>query len=120
MASFEEALSERSRKREKEITIWKGSCPSVEELLCLQLLGYSSLQIVERINPEINERLKRMAAKATRELDKAKRILDRQAKAGVITIPYYADDYPYHFRNHAAVLLHTRRLSAVPPAEDKP
>ncbi|MDM8123907.1 DNA-processing protein DprA [Mediterranea massiliensis] len=42
---------------------------------------------------------KRTAAKATRELDKAKRILDRQAKAGVITIPYYAVDYPYHFRN---------------------
>ena len=109
MASFEEALSERSRKREKEITIWKGSCLSVEELLCLQLLGYSSRQIVERISPEINERLKSTAEKATRELDKAKRILDVQAKAGVITIPYYADDYPYHFRNlcyDAPLLIH--------------
>ena len=34
-----------------------------------------------------------------RELDKAKRILDRQVKAGVVTIPYYAETYPRHFRN---------------------
>lgn len=34
-----------------------------------------------------------------RELDKAKRILDRQAKAGVVTIPYYSEAYPHHFRN---------------------
>lgn len=25
--------------------------------------------------------------------------MDKQVKAGVITIPYYAVDYPYHFRN---------------------
>lgn len=34
-----------------------------------------------------------------RELDKAKRILDRQAKAGVFTISYYDKAYPHHFRN---------------------
>ena len=62
---------------------WKASCLSVEELLCLQLSGYSSRQM----------------AKAQREMDKARRILDRQAKAGVITVPYYADDYPWHFNN---------------------
>ena len=92
-------LKGRIEKRGKEEAEWKASCLSVEELLCLQLLGYSSRQIVERVNPEVNEQLKRTAVKATRELDKAKRILDRQAKAGVITIPYYAADYPYHFRN---------------------
>lgn len=92
-------LKGRIEKRKKEEAEWKASCLSVEELLCLQLLGYSSRQIIERVNPEVYERLKRTAAKATRELDKAKRILDRQVKAGVITIPYYAADYPYHFRN---------------------
>lgn len=92
-------LKGRIEKRKEEETEWKASCLSVEELLCLQLQGYSSRQIIERVNPEVNEQLKRTAAKATRELDKAKRILDRQAKAGVITIPYYAVDYPYHFRN---------------------
>ncbi len=34
-----------------------------------------------------------------RELDKAKRILDRQAKAGEFTISYYDEAYPHHFRN---------------------
>ena len=34
-----------------------------------------------------------------RELDKAKRILDRQAKAGVFAISYYDKAYPHHFRN---------------------
>ena len=36
---------------------------------------------------------------SVRELDKAKRILDRQAKAGVLTISYYDKAYPHHFRN---------------------
>lgn len=92
-------LTGRIEKRKKEEAEWNASCLLVEELLCLQLLGFSSRQIVERVNPEVNELLKRKAAKATRELDRAKRILDRQAKAGVITIHYYAVDYPYHFRN---------------------
>ena len=67
-------LKGRIEKRKEEETEWKASCLSVEELLCLQLLGYSSRQIIERVNPEVNEQLKRTAAKATRELDKAKRI----------------------------------------------
>lgn len=71
---------------------------SVEELLCLRLLGYSSKQIIN-VDIEETARLSIITAKAPRELDKAKRILDRQAKAGVTTIPYYTDDYPCHFRN---------------------
>ena len=71
---------------------------SVEELLCLQLLGYSSRQMIYA-GAEETARLSIITAKAPRELDKAKRILDKQAKAGVVTIPYYAADYPYHFRN---------------------
>ena len=87
---------------------WKASCPSVEELLCLQLSGYSSRQIVG-MGIEGNGQLKETAAKAQREMDKARRILDRQAKAGVITVPYYADDYPWHFNNlcnDAPALIH--------------
>ena len=34
------------RRRKQEKAEWKASCPSVEELLCLQLSGYSSRQIV--------------------------------------------------------------------------
>ena len=46
---------------------------------------------------------------AVGEMDKARRILDRQAKAGVITVPYYADNYPWHFNNlcnDAPALIH--------------
>ena len=80
------------RRRKQEKAEWKASCPSVEELLCLQLSGYSSRQIVG-MGIEGN----------------ARRILDRQAKAGVITVPYYADNYPWHFNNlcnDAPALIH--------------
>ena len=86
------------RRRKQEKAEWKASCPSVEELLCLQLSGYSSRQIVG-MGIEGNGQLKETAAKAQREMDKARRILDRQAKAGIITVPYYADNYPWHFNN---------------------
>ena len=45
-------------------------------LLCLQLSGYSSRQIVG-MGIEGNGQLKETAAKAQREMDKARRILDR-------------------------------------------
>lgn len=96
------------RRRKQEKAEWKASCPSVEELLCLQLSGYSSRQIVG-MGIEGNGQLKETAAKAQREMDKARRILDRQAKAGVITVPYYADNYPWHFNNlcnDAPALIH--------------
>lgn len=70
---------------------------AVEELLCLQLLGYSSSQIYETI--QIEGPLNTMAFISIRELDKARRILDRQAKAEVVTIPYYDEAYPRHFRS---------------------
>ena len=114
-------LKGRIEKRKKEEAEWEAPCLSVEELLCLQLLGYPSRQIVERVNPEVNERLKMTAAKASRELDKAKRILNRQAKAGVVTIPYYADDYPRHFRNlcnDAPPLIHVSGNTALLNRDD--
>ena len=91
-------MEKMQKERADREAAWKASCLSVEELLCLQLLGYSSQQIINWNEPEYNEQLRRTAKKAIRELDKAKRILDRQTKAGVITIPYYADDYPRHLK----------------------
>ena len=108
MTSWEEKLNEIVGRRKQEKAEWKASCPSVEELLCLQLSGYSSRQIVG-MGIEGNGQLKEKAAKAQREMDKARRILDRQAKAGVITVPYYADNYPWHFNNlcnDAPALIH--------------
>ena len=85
-------------KKRQKMEAWMVSCLSVEELLCLQLLGYSPKQLYEAIGGEAYS-LKETASTSIRELDKAKRILDRQAKAGVVTIPYYDEAYPYHFRN---------------------
>lgn len=81
----------------KNMEGWRNSCLSIEELLCLQLLGYSSRQLYGKM--EYGGSLKAIVSKSTSELDKAKRILDRQVKAGVVTIPYYAETYPRHFRN---------------------
>ncbi len=71
---------------------------SVEELLCLQLLGYSPKQLYKDIEEDAYS-LKEKVFISIRKLDKAKQILDRQANAGVHTIPYYSEDYPCHFRN---------------------
>lgn len=107
------------KKRQAETEAWKASCPSNEELLCLQLLGYPSKQLYD--NMENNGSLKPVAAKYIHELDKAKRILDRQAKAGVITIPYYAEEYPRRFRNlgwDATPLIHILGNQALLNRED--
>lgn len=87
-----------AKKQQNKMETWRVSCLSVEELLCLQLLGYSSKQLYEDMESE-RYSLKERASMSIRELDKAKRILDRQAKAGVVTIPYYSEAYPHHFRN---------------------
>ena len=93
-----EDWKEAVKKRQNKMETWRVSCLSVEELLCLQLLGYSSKQLYEDMEGE-RYSLKETASMSIRELDKAKRILDRQAKAGVVTIPYYSEAYPYHFRH---------------------
>ena len=99
--------------------MWRASCLSVEELLCLQLLGYPHGQLyVGMVN---DGSLKTVVSESTHELDKAKRILDRQAKAGVITIPYYAETYPRHFRNlgrDAPLLIHILGNQALLNRED--
>lgn len=93
-----EDWKETVKKGQNKIEAWRVSCLSVEELLCLQLLGYSSKQLYEDMEGE-RYSLKETASMSIRELDKAKRILDRQAKAGVVTIPYYSEAYPHHFRH---------------------
>ena len=77
-----EDWKEAVKKRQNKMETWRVSCLSVEELLCLQLLGYSSKQLYEDMEGE-RYSLKETASMSIRELDKAKRILDRQAKAGV-------------------------------------
>ena len=52
---------------------WRLSCLSIEELLCLQLLGYSPRQLYEDIESE-RYSLKETASMSIRELDKAKDI----------------------------------------------
>ena len=86
------------KKRQNKMEAWRFSCLSVEELLCLQLLGYSSKQLYEDMESERHS-LKETASISIRELDKAKRILDRQTKAGVFAISYNDEAYPHHFRN---------------------
>ena len=98
MENREEDWKETVKKRQNKMEAWRLSCLSIEELLCLQLLGYSPRQLYEDIESE-RYSLKETASMSIRELDKAKRILDRQAKAGVITIPYHDKSYPHHFRN---------------------
>ena len=93
-----EDWKETVKKGQNKIEAWRVSCLSVEELLCLQLLGYSSKQLYEDMEGE-RYSLKETASMSIRELDKAKRILDRQAKAGVFAISYYDKAYPHHFRN---------------------
>lgn len=85
----------------KEVTTF-----TMEELLCLHLLGYSVNDIVSQKSTfqkqteiptkETNkiEFLKTTIAKSKRIFEKAKNILEDQSKAGVVSIPYHANDYP--------------------------
>ena len=85
-------LQEQHKKRRAE---WLASVPHVDELLALQLQGTIPKQMPGDV--QTNGYLRDIAQKSRRELDKARYILERQAKAGVVTIPYYADEYPRHF-----------------------
>lgn len=109
-----------AKKQQNKIEAWRLSYLSVEELLCLQLLGYSPKQLYEDMESE-RYSLKETASMSIRELDKAKRILDRQTKAGVITIPYHEEAYPHHFRNlcqDAPPLVHVLGNKDLPNRED--
>lgn len=115
-----EDWKETVKKGQNKIEAWRVSCLSVEELLCLQLLGYSSKQLYEDMEGE-RYSLKETASMSIRELDKAKRVLDRQAKAGVVTIPYYSEAYPHHFRHlreDAPPLIHVLGNKDLPNRED--
>lgn len=115
-----EDWKETVKKGQNKIEAWRVSCLSVEELLCLQLLGYSSKQLYEDMEGK-RYSLKETASMSIRELDKAKRILDRQAKAGVVTIPYYSEAYPHHFRHlreDAPPLIHVLGNKDLPNRED--
>ena len=113
-----EDWKETVKKGQNKMGTWRVSCLSVEELLCLQLLGYSSKQLYEDMEGE-RYSLKETASMSIRELDKAKRILE--AKAGVVTIPYYSEAYPHHFRHlreDAPPLIHVLGNKDLPNRED--
>lgn len=59
---------------------WRLSCLSIEELLCLQLLGYSPRQLYEDIESE-RYSLKETASMSIRELDKAKTDIGQASKS---------------------------------------
>lgn len=107
-----EDWKETVKKGQNKIEAWRVSCLSVEELLCLQLLGYSSKQLYEDMEGE-RYSLKETASMSIRELDKA--------KAGVVTIPYYSEAYPHHFRHlreDAPPLIHVLGNKDLPNRED--
>lgn len=100
-------MNELQEQHKKRMAEWLASVPHVDELLALQLQGTIPKQMPGDV--QTNRYLREIAQKSRRELDKARYILERQAKAGVVTIPYYADEYPRHFcglGNDAPPLIH--------------
>lgn len=81
---------------------------TVEELLCLQLSGLSLRQLQDD-TLDIRSYLKETIRNDVRKWDKARRILGRQEKVGIVSIPYYADDYPCRLKvlnNNVPLLIH--------------
>ena len=80
--------------------------PSAEELLSLQLSGYSSKQIFESSEEQLNKWISQTEDKRV----KAIQILQKQTEAGIITLSYYNPQYPKHFKENlgfdAPVLIH--------------
>ena len=86
--------------------------PNVEELLCLQLMGYSSSDIYALLpfSPhafcwdedsfdlsaweESKKHITDLSERSIQHLDKTKRILKRQSAAGIATISCFTKDYP--------------------------
>ena len=100
-------MNELQEQHKKRMAEWLASVPHVDELLALQLQGTIPKQMPGDV--QTNGYLREIAQKSRREVDKARYILERQAKAGVVTIPYYADEYPRHFcglGNDAPPLIH--------------
>lgn len=100
-------MNELQEQHKKRMAEWLASVPHVDELLALQLQGTIPKQMPGDV--QTNGYLREIAQKSRRELDKARYILERQAKAGVVIIPYYADEYPRHFcglGNDAPPLIH--------------
>lgn len=100
-------MNELQEQHKKRMAEWLASVPHVDELLALQLQGTIPKQMPGDV--QTNGYLREIAQKSRRELGKARYILETQAKAGVETIPYYADEYPRHFcglGNDAPPLIH--------------
>ena len=67
---------------------------TMNELLSLQLIGYSNADISGCIySQQEKEALQRAIADSPQQYEKTKRILEKQAQAGVTTISYYSIAY---------------------------
>ena len=115
------------KKRKQLEDELKKTVPSIEELLCLQLLGYTS-QDIFRFYPFFStelyfailfpkrtdyysKQLKKIFAHAQLRLEQAKQILEKEKQAGITIVPYYAKNYPQHLlndlRRDTPLLIHT-------------
>ena len=84
---------------------------AIDELLCLQLIGYSDADICHSFySPQEKEALQKTIANSPKQHEKAKQILKKQTEAGVATISFYSDEYPWFAFNNlipdAPPLLH--------------
>lgn len=80
---------------------------SMEELVCLHTLGYyvkdilsakntnpKTLAYIQYSEEQSIESLKRAVSMSKTNIEKATRILNNQTQTGIVSIPYYASDYP--------------------------
>lgn len=103
---FKEITEKIQAENKKRIEAWRAGAPSVEELLCLQLSGYSSKQIHQTERTQLKE----LILQTKDKLPKAQKILQEQTESGIKTISYYEEDYPRHFMENlganAPILIH--------------
>lgn len=84
------------------------SALTIEELLYLQLSGFTLRQLQDD-TADTEHYLRETIRNNVHKLDKARRILAKQEKAGIVSIPFYADDYPCRLKvlnNDVPILIH--------------
>lgn len=80
MKNREEDWKETVKKRQNKMEAWRLSCLSIEELLCLQQLGYSLRQLYEDIESE-RYSLKETASMTIRETRQGKTDIRQASKS---------------------------------------
>lgn len=70
----------------------------IEEILCLQMLGYKADEIMKADTEFFDEELGGVDD-AEETLKRAEALLKRQRRLGIITLPYYHPDFPESLRS---------------------